>query len=154
MPRTTAPWGSHEWIDFPHGRRLVRIGGDARIDGVAGPMSDDFIAYLQELFADFGAVTSRAMFGGHGLYHDGVMFAVAFEEGLYLKVDSQTRALFEAEGCMPFVYTQTDKPLEMSYWSAPAAALDSPQAMLPWARLAFEAALRKPIGRTPRKRDR
>jgi DNA transformation protein len=117
-------------------------------------MSHDFIDYLQELFAEFGGVTARAMFGGHGLYHDGVMFAVAIEDGLYLKVDSQTRALFEAEGCAPFVYTHTGKPLAMSYWSAPAAALDSPQAMLPWARLAFEAALRKPAGRAPRRRDR
>ncbi|MFD0740474.1 hypothetical protein ACFQZQ_14410 [Lysobacter koreensis] len=33
----------------------------------------------------------------------------------------------------------------MSYWSAPEAALDSPQAMLPWARLALQAALRKPV---------
>jgi DNA transformation protein len=130
------------------------MGGDGCVHGVAGPVSNDFIAYLQELFADFGAVTARAMFGGHGLYHDGVMFAVAFEDGLYLKVDSQTKTLFETEGCMPFVYTQTDKPLVMSYWSAPAAAMDSPQAMLPWARLAFEAALRKPTGRAPRKRDR
>ena len=117
-------------------------------------MNHDFLAYLQELFTDFGAVTVRAMFGGHGLYHDGVMFAVAFEDGLYLKVDNQTRALFEAEGSTPFVYAQTDKPLTMSYWSAPPAAMDSPQAMLPWARLAFEAALRKPMGRTPPKRDR
>jgi DNA transformation protein and related proteins len=115
-------------------------------------MSTDFIAYLQELFADFGAVTSRAMFGGHGLYHDGVMFAVAIDDGLYLKVDDQTRAMFEAEGCAPFIYTHTEKPLAMSYWSAPAAAMDSPQAMLPWARLAFEAALRKPAGRKPRRR--
>jgi DNA transformation protein len=130
------------------------MGGHGRIHDAAGPVNNDFIAYLQELFADFGAVTVRAMFGGHGLYHDGVMFAVAFEDGLYLKVDNQTRALFEAEGCAPFVYAQTDKPLTMSYWSAPAAAMDSPQAMLPWARLAFEAALRKPMGRTPPKRDR
>ena len=130
------------------------MGGHGLIHDAAGPMSKDFIAYLQELFADFGAVTARAMFGGHGLYHDGLMFAVAFEDGLYLKVDSQTRSLFEAEGCMPFVYAQADKPLVMSYWSAPAAAMDSPQAMLPWARLAFEAALRKPTGRAPRKRDR
>ena len=117
-------------------------------------MSNDFIDYLQELFADFGAVSARAMFGGHGLYHDGVMFAVAFEDGLYLKVDSQTQASFEAEGCAPFIYRQTEKPLVMSYWSAPEAALDSPQAMLPWARLAFEAALRKPTARKPRKRVR
>ena len=114
-------------------------------------MSHDFIDYLQELFAEFGGVTARAMFGGHGLYHDGVMFAVAIEDGLYLKVDSQTRALFEAEGCAPFVYTHTGKPLAMSYWSAPAAALDSPQAMLPWARLAFEAALRSPTAVTSRR---
>jgi DNA transformation protein len=130
------------------------MGGDGRVHLAAGPMNNDFIDYLQELFADFGAVTTRAMFGGHGLYHDGVMFAVAFEDGLYLKVDSQTRPLFEAEGCVPFVYMQTEKPLTMSYWSAPAAAMDSPQAMLPWARLAFGAALRKPMGRTARKRDR
>jgi DNA transformation protein and related proteins len=129
------------------------MGGDGRVHRAAGPMNNDFIDYLQELFADFGAVTTRAMFGGHGLYHDGVMFAVAFEDGLYLKVDSQTRALFEVEGCVPFVYMQTEKPLTMSYWSAPAAALDSPQAMLPWARLAFEAALRKPARRTARKRS-
>ena len=144
---------THECIDFHALQTFRRIGGNDRVHGAAG-MSNDFIHYLQELFADFGAVSARAMFGGHGLYHDGVMFAVAFEDGLYLKVDSQTRALFEAEGCTPFVYTQTDKPLTMSYWSAPAAAMDSPQAMLPWARLAFEAALRKPAGRTPRKRNR
>ena len=58
------------------------------------------------------------------------------------------QALFEAEGCAPYVYTQTEQPLTMSYWSAPVAALDSPQAMLPWARLAYAAALRKPRGRT------
>src|SRR6476619_873945 len=99
---------THECTHFRARARRCHMGGDGCVHGVAGPVSTDFIAYLQELFADFGAVSARAMFGGHGLYHDGVMFAVAFEDGLYLKVDSQTRALFEAEGCMPFVYTQTD----------------------------------------------
>lgn len=114
-------------------------------------MQNDFIAYLQDLFADFGAVSARAMFGGHGLYHDGVMFAVVIDDGLYLKADAQTQALFEAQGCAPFVYTHTAKPLTMSYWSAPEAAMDSPQAMLPWARLAWAAALRKPESRARRK---
>ena len=111
-------------------------------------MSSDTIIWLQELLADFGTVSARAMFGGYGLYHDGVMFAVVIDDGLYLKVDTQTQALFEAEGCAPYVYTQTEQPLTMSYWSVPVAALDSPQAMLPWARLAYAAALRKPKGRT------
>ncbi len=107
-------------------------------------MRTDFIAYLHELFADFGAITTRAMFGGHGLYHEGVLIGVVIDDGLYLKVDAQTQALFQAEGCSPYIYRQSPKPLTMSYWSVPDAAMDSSQAMLPWARLAYAAALRKP----------
>lgn len=106
-------------------------------------MSEDFIAYLQDLFVDFGPVSARAMFGGYGLYHDGVMFAVVMDDGLYLKADAQTLETFEAARCAPFVYAHGGKQLTMSYWAAPEAAMDSSQAMLPWARLAFEAALRK-----------
>ena len=108
-------------------------------------MSQDFIAYVEELCSDLGAVSARAMFGGHALYFEGLLIGVVMDDGLYLKVDSQTQPLFEAEGCAPFVYTQTEKPLTMSYWSVPDAAMDSPQAMLPWAKLAYEAALRKPL---------
>lgn len=107
-------------------------------------MSNDFIAYVQELFGEFGTVSARAMFGGHGLYFEGVLIGIVIEDGVYLKVDTQTQALFEQEGCQPYVYQHTAKPLTMSYWSVPDAAMDSPQAMLPWARLAYEAALRKP----------
>lgn len=128
-------------------------GHGARVDGTPASVTSDFIAYLQELFSAFGPVSARAMFGGHGLYHDGLMFAVVIEQGLYLKVDSQSRSAFEAAGCAPYLYRRAGKALPMSYWSAPEAALDSPQAMLPWARLAFEAASRKPPGRT-RRRDR
>lgn len=115
-------------------------------------MQTGFIAYLEDLFADFGAVTVRAMFGGYGIYHDGVLFAVAIDDALYLKVDALTQPAFEEAGCAAFVYEHTGKPLTMSYWSAPEAAMDSSQAMLPWARLAFEAALRKPKARVSRKR--
>lgn len=104
----------------------------------------DFIAYVQELFADFGAVSARRMFGGYGLYRDGVMIGVVMDDGLYLKADEATKARFEAAGSTPFVYDSGGKRVTMSYWSPPEAAMDSPQAMLPWARLALEAALRKP----------
>jgi DNA transformation protein len=113
-------------------------------------MDHGFIAWLQELFAEFGPVTARAMFGGHGLYRDGIIFAIAIDDAVYLKVDAATRARFEARGCAPFVYARGRQPLAMSYWSVPAEAMDSPQAMLPWAQLAWEAALRKPVGRRRR----
>lgn len=123
-------------------------------------MSGDFIAYLQDLFAGFGAVTVRRMFGGHGLYasidgSDAVFFALVIDDALYLKVDAQTQARFEAADSAPFVYTKQQEPITLSYWSVPDEAMDSPQAMRPWARLAYEAALRKaasPPKRKPRAR--
>ena len=114
-------------------------------------MADDYIEYLKELFADFGDIGARAMFGGHGLYHEGVIFGIVIDEAVYLKVDAETKADFEAAGCAPFIYDMKGKPLPMSYWSVPAEAMDSAQAMRPWAKRAYEAALRKPIKRKRRR---
>lgn len=119
-------------------------------------MSGDFLAYLHDLFADFGPVTSRRMFGGHGLYastdgRDDVFFALVIDDALYLKVDAQTQTRFEAAGSAPFVYTKQQEPITLSYWSVPDEAMDSPQAMRPWAQLAYEAALRKAAAKPKRK---
>ena len=113
---------------------------------------DDFLDWLDELFSDFGPVSTRAMFGGHGVYFDGRIIGVVIDSALYLKADDQTRAAFEAAGCAPFVYTSRGKTVAMSYWSLPAEALDSPQAFRPWAQRAHEAAMRKPVGRVRKRR--
>lgn len=106
-------------------------------------MSADLIAHLQDLASDFGALSARRMFGGHGVYHDGVMVGLISGDVLYLKVDDQTRERFRAEGSGPFMYTRRGETVPTSYWSVPEAAMDSPQDMKPWLVLAFEAALRK-----------
>ena len=95
-----------------------------------------------ELLAPLGAVRARRMFGGHGLYVDDLFVALIADERLYLKVDAQTRAAFEAAGCEPFVYDGRGQAVTMGYWTAPDEAIESPALMLPWARLALEAALR------------
>ena len=115
-------------------------------------MSSDFIAHLHDLFAALGPISTRAMFGGHGVYFDGLIIGIVIDDALYLKTDEQTLTKFEAAGCAPFVYTGQQQPITMSYWSLPEDAMESPQAMLPWATLAFEAALRKPRkAKRPRK---
>lgn len=114
-------------------------------------MADAFLAHLHDLFAAFGPISTRAMFGGHGLYFDGILVGVVMGDGLYLKVDQGTRTHFEAAGCAPFVYTAQKAPITMSYWSLPEEAMDSPQAMLPWAQRAHAAALRKAMASKPRK---
>ncbi|CAD5374200.1 DNA transformation protein [Rubrivivax sp. A210] len=101
-----------------------------------------FLSHCQELLAPLGAVRSRRMFGGWGLYVDEIFLALIIEERLYLKTDGSTRARFEAAGCTPFVYHQTQgKAVTVSYYTAPDEALDAPALMEPWARLALQAAL-------------
>jgi DNA transformation protein len=108
--------------------------------------ADQLIAHALDLFAPLGpGVTARKMFGALGFYAGGRFFAVGdVEEGaLYLKVDELTRGRFEAAGGRPFTYPARDGSLMvMSYLTPPDAALEDPEAMLPWARLGLEAAAR------------
>ncbi|HMB56717.1 MAG TPA: TfoX/Sxy family protein [Arenimonas sp.] len=105
---------------------------------------DGFIAYLHELLDPLGTISTRRMFGGHGIYCDGVFFAIVIDERIYLKVDEESRGRFHDAGCAPFVYESRGEPIAMSYWSVPDEAMDSAEQMQPWAKLAIAAALRKP----------
>lgn len=105
---------------------------------------EPLLAHLQEVLSGIGSIRARAMFGGHGLYCDGLFFGLVISGQLFLKVDAQSRDAFRDAGCRPFVYEGRGKSIEMSYWSVPESAMDSPDDMQPWARLALAAALRKP----------
>jgi len=102
-----------------------------------------FVSHCVELLAALGQPRSRRMFGGHGIYVDDVFVALIIGEQLYLKADVAARGDFEQAGCSPFEYTTRDgRHAALGYWSAPDEAMESPAAMLPWARLALASALR------------
>ena len=107
---------------------------------------NDFVTHCLELLAALGRPRARRMFGGHGIYVDERFMALATGHQLYLKTDSLNRQAFEQAGCQPFEFAGADgQRVVMSYWSAPDEAMDSAALMLPWARLAMEAALRAAI---------
>jgi DNA transformation protein len=107
------------------------------------PASAPFVAHCLELLAPLGAVRAKRMFGGHGLYVDSLFIALIAGERLYLKSDDRSRSAFEHAGCQPFAYSRSDRDaVTLGYWSAPDEALESPQLMAPWARLALASALR------------
>ncbi len=109
--------------------------------------------YLPELFASFGRITLRRMFGGHGVYHDGLMFGLVIDDTLYLKCDPLIAADFEAEGLEPFTYSDRNgRRAVMSYRRAPEALLDDPELAAQWARKAYAAAVRaQAAARKPRR---
>ena len=117
--------------------------------------AEQLIAHALDLFAPLGpGLSARRMFGALGFYAGGRFFAVGdIEEGaLYLKVDEQTREAFLAAGGRPFTYRAKDGGvMVMSYVTPPDAALEDPEAMLPWAVLALEAAARAGAAKRPKK---
>ncbi len=93
--------------------------------------------------AGFGPVTIRAMFGGAGIYHDGLMFALVYDEALYFKVDETSRRAFEAEKLPPFVYSMKGgKKIDTSYFRSPERCLDDADEMAQWCRVAYGVALK------------
>jgi len=105
--------------------------------------SDVFTELCTELLSPLGPVRVRRMFGGKGFYVDGLFMALIDNGQFFLKTDDTTRERFAAAGCVPFSFmTKHGERVMTGYYSAPEEALESPPLMLPWARLAFEAALR------------
>lgn len=105
-------------------------------------MMREYADYLHEVFDLFGPITARKMFGGYGIYHKGLMFALVAEETLYLKADGENSSYFEKEGLGQFEYNKNGKLVKMSYYRAPDEIMDDREQAAMWAHRSFEAALR------------
>jgi DNA transformation protein len=100
------------------------------------------VSWLCERLAPLGQIRPKAMFGGFGVYCDGLFFAIVIDDQIFLKVDTTSRPEFEAAGCEPFTYVMRGKRQSMSYYTLPEEAVEDDLAFLGWARRGLEAALR------------
>lgn len=105
------------------------------------PVSREYRDWVLEQLRAFGQVTARSMFGGVGLYHDGIFFALVDDDTLYLKVDDTNRPDFEAQGMGPFRPYGDDRA--MGYYEVPADVLEDPDLLRVWAEKAAAVARRK-----------
>jgi DNA transformation protein and related proteins len=90
---------------------------------------------LKELFKPFGAVAVKRMFGGAGVYAEGLCFAIEQDGEVFLKVDSLSQPEFAAVGSSPFVHVARGKPMATSFWRLPAIARSEPHELRRWASL-------------------
>ncbi|HZP19183.1 MAG TPA: TfoX/Sxy family protein [Bauldia sp.] len=115
-------------------------------------MASGFQAQLEELFAPLGGVTFRRMFGGIGIFREGIMFALVSGDTLYLKADDVTSPAYAAEGSAPWTYPgMRGKATAMPYWRLPDRLLDEPEEFVAWARAAFAVAER---GKQPKPKSK
>jgi len=100
--------------------------------------------HIQELFSTFGPVSVRRMFGGAGVYADGIMFALVAGGVIYLKAAPDGTDAFERERCGPFSYATKDGTRQItSYWQMPDRLYDDPDELATWARTALAVAQAK-----------
>jgi DNA transformation protein and related proteins len=104
--------------------------------------------FIRELFSPFGPVTMKGLFGGAGLWSEGLMFGLVFDGAIFLKVDETSIPDFEREGSRPFVYMRAKSPgrvgrHSLSYWRLPERLYDDPDALAVWAARSLAVAERK-----------
>lgn len=118
-------------------------------------IADGTIEFLSDILAPLGHVTARSMFGGAGIYCDGVIFGLHIEDVLYLKADAASIPAFEAEGCGPFTYdTKHGARTITSYWRAPERLYDEADEFVEWARRALAVSLAAPTTKKKPRRAR
>lgn len=92
--------------------------------------SAEYRTHVEECLGALVPVTSRPMFGGLGIYSNGLFFALVDDDRLYFKVDDTNRGDFEAAGTGPFIPWDGAKP--MGYYELPAGLLDRPSELAVW----------------------
>ena len=98
---------------------------------------------LRELFAAAGPIQIRKLFGGQGIYADGMIIAVVVRGELMLKVDSTTADEFAEAGSRRWQYARSGRtPVDMPYFTLPEDAFEDSDSAAHWLRLALGAAHR------------
>ena len=92
------------------------------------------------------------MFGGQGVYSDGLMFALVARGELFLKADETSSPDFVAAGSAPFTYERGERVATLPYWRPPLEAFDDPDEMTLWAKRAVSAAARAARGKARSRR--
>jgi DNA transformation protein len=87
--------------------------------------------------SELGDITSRPLFGGHGIYWNDVIFGILFRGRLYFKVDDQSKHEYLAVGMGPF--RPNDRQTLKSYFEVPPEIFEDREALLAWAREAIRA---------------
>lgn len=112
----------------------------------------DFGDWVREHFAGLGPIEIKRMFGGAGIYANGLMFALLDDGVVWLKADATNAPLLVEAGARQFTFPAKDgQTMTMAYWSLPESAMDDPDEAIGWARQSIDAALRKAATKRPRK---
>ena len=112
------------------------------------PVSKGYVDYVLDQLSCLGQIAHKRMFGGVGLYFDGLFFALIDDDILYFKVDDNTRRRYEAARAKPF-QPGGEGPSQSGYYSLPINVLEHLDQLKVWANESVEVARRKASSKKP-----
>lgn len=102
-------------------------------------MSKDFLQYiLEDLLGEVSEISSRKMFGGVGLYKNGIICGMIIDDTLYFKVDESNKPQYQKHNSKPFSYSHHGKTVAMSYWEVPADIMDDKDTLQEWLEVSYQ----------------
>jgi len=113
------------------------------------PVSKEYVDYVLDQLSCLGEVAHKRMFGGVGLYFDGLFFGLIDDDIVYFKVDDSTRRRYEAARTKPF-QPGGEGPSSSGYYSLPVNVLEDLDQLKAWAKEAVEVARHKASSKKPR----
>ena len=105
-------------------------------------MSSNYLEYIMEILSPHGNITSKPMFGGYGIYKNGVIVAFIAYDELYFKVDKSNKPQYEDFDSEPFIYEAKGKKTTMSYWKVPMEILENEDKIGIWLDQSYEISLK------------
>lgn len=103
--------------------------------------TSELCEHVVDRLAPLGTASYRFMFGGFGIYLDGLMIALVADEALLLRADEENRGDFEARGIgrfQPF----PGKTHSMPFYPVPDDVFEDQDEFLVWAERSRAAAVR------------
>ena len=103
-------------------------------------VDSSFAIYVEEMLTQFGNFTFKAMFGGYGIYQNGLIFALIINDELYFKADKLSDKFYMEFDSAPFEYEGKNGVVRMNYWRVPSEVLEDEDLLEKWYKVAIEVA--------------
>jgi DNA transformation protein len=101
-----------------------------------------FVIYVKDMLAPLRNFTFKAMFGGYGIYQDGLIFGLIINDELYFKADKASEKFYLEFDSAPFEYEGKNGMVKMNYWRVPSEVLEDEDLLEKWYKVAIEVATR------------
>jgi DNA transformation protein and related proteins len=120
------------------------------------PVQPQYLDYVLEQLAALGAVRPNRMFGGVGLYSDGLFFGLIDDDTLFFKTSPDNIEQYRSRNMPKFMPFPDKTGAVMGYHQVPADVIEDPETLVRWARQSVAVALawqaRKAANKAPSKR--